>query len=114
MSEQAVGEGRAVVVSGASSGLGRACAQHLDRLGFRVFAGVRRLADAEALQAATSPRLHPVMLDVTREESVAQAAAVVSAQVGDVSHREVVGPLLDGQGASGVVVSAAIEPVPTA
>ncbi len=38
----------------------------------------------------------------------------LSAQVGDVSHREVVGPLLDGQGASGVVVSAAIEPVPTA
>lgn len=28
----------------------------------------------------------------------------LAAQVGDVSHREVLGPLLDGQGASGVVV----------
>ncbi|MEV8510457.1 SDR family NAD(P)-dependent oxidoreductase [Actinoplanes sp. NPDC051475] len=83
MSEQVVGQGRAVVVSGASTGLGRACARHLDHLGFRVFAGVRRSADAEALQAASSPRLHPIVLDVTHEESIAQAAALVAAQVGD-------------------------------
>ncbi|WP_280526217.1 SDR family NAD(P)-dependent oxidoreductase [Couchioplanes caeruleus] len=70
-------------MSGASTGLGRACARHLDQLGFHVFAGVRRSADAEALQAASSARLRPVMLDVTREESVAQAAALVSDQVGD-------------------------------
>ncbi|GGQ81792.1 SDR family NAD(P)-dependent oxidoreductase [Couchioplanes azureus] len=81
MSEQ-VEKGRAVLVSGASTGLGRACARHLDHLGFQVFAGVRREADAEALRAASSPRLSPVLLDVTREESVAQAVALVSAQVG--------------------------------
>ncbi|MEV6596508.1 SDR family NAD(P)-dependent oxidoreductase [Actinoplanes sp. NPDC051346] len=83
MSEQLVGEGRTVLVSGASTGLGRACARHLDDLGFRVFAGVRRSADAEALRAASSPRLRTIMLDVTSEESVARATALVSAQVGD-------------------------------
>ncbi|MFI5496794.1 SDR family oxidoreductase [Actinoplanes sp. NPDC051859] len=83
MSEQLAGQGRAVVVSGASSGLGLACARQLDQLGFRVFAGVRRPADADALRAAASPRLHPIMLDVTSEESIAQALALVTAEVGD-------------------------------
>ena len=32
----------AVVVTGASRGIGEACALHLDRLGFSVFARVRR------------------------------------------------------------------------
>jgi NADP-dependent 3-hydroxy acid dehydrogenase YdfG len=32
----------AVVVTGASSGIGEECALHVDRLGFQVFAGVGR------------------------------------------------------------------------
>ena len=35
----------AVVVTGASTGIGRACALLLDALGFRVFAGVRESDD---------------------------------------------------------------------
>ena len=35
-------DGTAVVVTGASTGIGRATALHLDGLGLRVFAGVRR------------------------------------------------------------------------
>ena len=35
---------------------------------------------------------------------VQDMASYLAAQVADVSHREVVGPLLDGHGASGVVV----------
>ena len=40
-----------VVVTGASTGIGNACALHLDRIGFRVFAGVRRDEDAERLRS---------------------------------------------------------------
>ena len=46
-------------VTGASTGIGRATALRLDAAGWRVFAGVRREADAEALREAGSERLVP-------------------------------------------------------
>jgi NAD(P)-dependent dehydrogenase (short-subunit alcohol dehydrogenase family) len=39
-----------VVITGAPRGIGRASALELDRLGFRVFAGVRTVADAGAFE----------------------------------------------------------------
>ncbi|NJP19815.1 MAG: hypothetical protein HC763_13415 [Hydrococcus sp. CRU_1_1] len=39
-----------VVIVGASSGIGQACAVHLDRLGFQVFAGVLTETEATDLQ----------------------------------------------------------------
>jgi len=53
------------VVTGASSGIGEATAKHLDALGFTVFAGVRKEADAERIEATGSERLHALRLDVT-------------------------------------------------
>lgn len=38
-----------IVITGASSGIGAACAQYLDALGFTVWAGVRSTQDGEAL-----------------------------------------------------------------
>jgi NAD(P)-dependent dehydrogenase (short-subunit alcohol dehydrogenase family) len=61
----------AVLISGSSTGIGRACALRLDRAGFRVFAGVRNRADAESLDAEGSERLEPVILDVTDESTIA-------------------------------------------
>jgi NAD(P)-dependent dehydrogenase (short-subunit alcohol dehydrogenase family) len=75
-------DARAVVVTGASTGIGAACALGLDRLGFRVFAGVRRAADGAALQRHASPLLTTVALDVTEAASVAGAARTVTAVVG--------------------------------
>jgi NAD(P)-dependent dehydrogenase (short-subunit alcohol dehydrogenase family) len=72
-----------VVVTGASSGIGRASALHLDALGFKVFAGVRKNADAEALRAEGSERLEPVSLDVADEDSIAAAKTRVSDEVGE-------------------------------
>lgn len=43
-----------VVVTGASSGIGRSTALRLASAGWHVYAGVRRAADGEALQAASS------------------------------------------------------------
>ena len=67
-----------VLVTGASSGIGEACARRLDAEGFRVFAGVRRHEDGERLRQGTS-RLTPVMLDVTDGASIAAAAAAIEA-----------------------------------
>ena len=64
----------AVLITGASTGIGRATALHLDGLGMRVYAGVRRKADADSLTEAASDRLVPVILDVTDECTVAAAA----------------------------------------
>jgi NAD(P)-dependent dehydrogenase (short-subunit alcohol dehydrogenase family) len=55
----------AVLVTGSSSGIGKATVLRLDRAGFQVFAGVRKRGDAEALEADGSDRLEPVIIDVT-------------------------------------------------
>jgi NAD(P)-dependent dehydrogenase (short-subunit alcohol dehydrogenase family) len=67
----------AVLISGASTGIGRACAEHLDGLGFTIFAGVRKQADADSLTSAGSGRIQPLMLDVTESESIATAMRTV-------------------------------------
>jgi NAD(P)-dependent dehydrogenase (short-subunit alcohol dehydrogenase family) len=71
-----------VVITGASTGIGHACALHLDRIGFRVFAGVRRDEDAERLKSAASERLAPIKIDVTDSESIRRAADQVQAELG--------------------------------
>lgn len=72
-----------VVVTGASTGIGEACALHLERLGYRVFAGVRKTADGETLRGKASDRLQPLLLDVTDPASIERAAATVRRAVGD-------------------------------
>ncbi len=76
-------DGTAVVVTGASTGIGKATAIHLDSLGLHVFAGVRREEDGEALRAQASARLTPITLDVTNAEQVTDAAARVGDAVQD-------------------------------
>lgn len=75
-------EPKTVLITGASTGIGRACALHLDRLGWQVFAGVRRAEDAAAIKAVASPALEPLLLDVIQADQVAAAAEQVSGLVG--------------------------------
>jgi NAD(P)-dependent dehydrogenase (short-subunit alcohol dehydrogenase family) len=70
------------VVTGSSTGIGRACALHLDRLGFKVFAGVRAQEAGERLRREASGPLEPLILDVTDPEHVARAADRVSREAG--------------------------------
>lgn len=77
-----VGANRVVVITGASTGIGAACALHLDGLGFHVFAGVRKMEDGEALRSRGSTRLTPLLLDVTDEKSIRNAVALVESRVG--------------------------------
>lgn len=73
---------RSVLITGASTGIGRATALRLDAAGWRVFAGVRREGDASALRSAGSDRLLPLIVDVTDAEQVAAAAERVGAEPG--------------------------------
>jgi short-subunit dehydrogenase len=75
--EGSVENGKAVLISGTSTGIGHVTALLLDRQGYRVFAGVRTKSDAEALRAIASPRLQPVILDVTKPAEVEQALATI-------------------------------------
>jgi NAD(P)-dependent dehydrogenase (short-subunit alcohol dehydrogenase family) len=74
---------RSALVTGASTGIGRATALRLDRSGWRVFAGVRREEDADSLRGEGSERLVPLMLDVTEPEQIAAAAERVGEVVGE-------------------------------
>jgi NAD(P)-dependent dehydrogenase (short-subunit alcohol dehydrogenase family) len=73
---------RAVLVTGASTGIGRATALRLDAAGWRVFAGVRREADADSLREAGSERLEPLMLDIADAGQIAAAAERIDTAAG--------------------------------
>jgi len=74
--------GRSIVITGASTGIGRACAERFDRLGWQVYAGVRNDEDAAALRQSGSERLMPITLDVTRQETIDAALDHVAGTVG--------------------------------
>lgn len=70
----------AVLVTGASTGIGRATVKRLDRIGWRVWAGVRDESDGDRLAVAGSPRLRPVRLDVTDPASIDSARSQIEEQ----------------------------------
>ena len=69
-SSSAPAAGRVALISGCSTGIGRATALRLDRNGWTVYAGVRKPDDAEGLAAEGSDRLRPLLLDVTDPDSI--------------------------------------------
>ncbi|MCR6643612.1 MAG: SDR family NAD(P)-dependent oxidoreductase [Terricaulis sp.] len=73
---------RAVVVTGASTGIGRAAVGKAVREGAHVFASVRKAADAESLKSEYGAAVTPLTFDVTDESAIAAAAAEVSAALG--------------------------------
>ena len=70
-----------VLITGCSSGIGRAAALSLHHAGFTVYATARR---TDALTDVAERGLRTVALDVTNEESMTQAVAAVEADAGPV------------------------------
>jgi NAD(P)-dependent dehydrogenase (short-subunit alcohol dehydrogenase family) len=72
----------AVLVTGASTGIGAACAVGLAQRGHRVFAGVRQTSAGEDLVKQAGSGLTPLVLDVTKSDDIARAAKAIEAAVG--------------------------------
>jgi NAD(P)-dependent dehydrogenase (short-subunit alcohol dehydrogenase family) len=98
---------KSVVITGASSGLGKAAAVHLSELGYRVFAGVRTESSAAELFSVppSTGELIPVMLDVTNPASIAQAGQLVEHACNDTGLWAVVNN-------AGIAIGAPLECVP--
>src|SRR6185437_16950302 len=82
--------GKTVVITGASSGIGRASVSRMVQSGWRVFATVRKAQDGAQLSSEFGANVSPVILDVTDRASINEAA-------------ETVGSLLQGSGLDGLV-----------
>ncbi len=73
----------AIVITGTSTGLGRATALFLDKQGYQVFAGVRTEKDGESLKQAASGNLTPIVIDITKTQEIKSASEFVSLAIGD-------------------------------
>jgi NADP-dependent 3-hydroxy acid dehydrogenase YdfG len=75
-------EGKVVLVTGASSGIGRATALALSEAGALVAAGARRTDRLKALEEEAAGEILPLELDVTDGQSVSEAVAATAERFG--------------------------------
>lgn len=94
-----------VVVTGASTGIGAACALDCAGRGMTVFAGVRDPRAGEALAAKGGSSIIPIMLDVTDEPSIARSVQAVQLVLGEKG----LGGLVNN---AGIVVGSPLEVIP--
>ena len=93
-------DGRAVLITGCSSGIGRATTVRLARSGWSVYATAR---DPSSIATLEGPNCRTLRLDVTDPDSIGEAVAAVEKESGTV------GALINNAGYS---QSGAVEDVP--
>src|SRR4051812_14191987 len=86
---------KTVLITGASSGIGRASVARTAQSGWKVFATVRKEQDGDQLRSDFGASVAPIIMDITDRLSVDAAA-----------HR--VASLLDGSGLDGLVNAAGV------
>ena len=74
---------KSAVITGVSTGIGRAVAKSLTDAGWRVFGSLRKEKDAQEASAALGPAFTPLLFDVTDEAAIMRGAAAVKAAIGD-------------------------------
>jgi NAD(P)-dependent dehydrogenase (short-subunit alcohol dehydrogenase family) len=70
-----------VVVTGASTGIGRGITYVMLKSGWRVFGSVRKSADAQALKAEFGEAFDPLLFDFEDNEAIIAASAEVKARL---------------------------------
>lgn len=86
---------KSVVITGASSGIGRATVSVMNRAGWKVFATVRKTSDQEILLKEECGKVLPLILNVEDEASITMASEQIESQ-------------LNGEGLDGLVNCAGI------
>jgi NAD(P)-dependent dehydrogenase (short-subunit alcohol dehydrogenase family) len=86
---------QSVVITGASTGIGRASTERMAAAGWTVYAGVRKPADGEQLRQGIAGDVRPVILDVTDGAHISAVVARLSDE-------------LDGRGLDGLVNNAGV------
>lgn len=76
-------ERKTVFITGAATGIGMVTAQKLDEMGWYVFAGVLPNQNTDELTRKVSERLTVINIDITNDELVKQAVAIVQQIVGN-------------------------------
>src|SRR5438270_10922275 len=71
---------KTVVITGASSGIGKSCVARMSRLGWQVFATVRKQSDRDQLAREFGKNVQPVLMDLENEASIAAAAQQIESQ----------------------------------
>lgn len=88
------GPNQTAVVTGVSSGIGRAITKSLMDAGWRVFGSVRKEEDAAEASAALGPNFLPLLFDITDEAAILRAAEQVRASLAG----EALGALVNNAG----------------
>ncbi len=73
---------KTVLITGASSGIGRATAVELNNKGYSVYAAARRM---DKLRELEKVGIHPVQLDVADEESIVSCVNAILAKEGSIN-----------------------------
>ena len=94
---------KSVVITGASTGIGKSAAILLSEMGWQVFAGVRKESDANELVRISGGKIQPIQLEVTDAESIKAAAALIESKCKELNG------LVNN---AGIVVAAPLEFVP--
>jgi NAD(P)-dependent dehydrogenase (short-subunit alcohol dehydrogenase family) len=71
---------KTVVITGASSGIGKSCVARMSQLGWQVFATVRKQSDSDQIAREFGANVHPVLMDLENEASIAAAAQQIESQ----------------------------------
>jgi len=72
-----------VVITGVSTGIGFAAAEHLIQNGYHVFGSVRKSEDAKRVQSSLGQEFTPLIFDVTDPPAVSRAVDEVESTIGE-------------------------------